>query len=69
MTHEQFLTLTEAQRWSLFRVYNRDDTKERQLGMNYIDWLAHCVTNYCGYVGVQWCDMFLGIEPDGYTHS
>lgn len=22
-----------------------------------------------GYVGIEWCGMFLGIEQDGYTHS
>ncbi len=22
-----------------------------------------------GYVGAQWCGMWLGIEPDGYAHS
>jgi hypothetical protein len=21
------------------------------------------------YAGIRWCHMFVGIEPDGYTHS
>ena len=22
-----------------------------------------------GFIGGEWCGMFIGIEPDGYTHS
>lgn len=22
-----------------------------------------------GFIGGQWCGMFVGIEPDGYTHT
>ncbi len=27
------------------------------------------VEKYHGYCGLVWCNMFVGIEPDGYTHT
>ena len=27
---------------------------------------CHCIG---GFIGGEWCGMFIGIEPDGYTHS
>lgn len=27
------------------------------------------VTPGLGWVGVRWCGMYVGIEPDGYTHT
>lgn len=69
MTHKEFLTLTSEQKWSLFRLFNRESTRERKLGVNYMSWLDKYVCNYGDYVGVEWCNMFVGIERDGYTHT
>ena len=60
--------LTRAQRVALLSVYHRG-------------WGSHAKPSYLAWrrtarrapfddcVMVPWCDMWLGIEPDGYTHS
>ena len=27
------------------------------------------ILSFVGYLGGQWLNMFVGIEPDGYTHT
>jgi hypothetical protein len=58
--------LTPAQRTALLAIYCREDTP-RQSYLSFrrtahVDHLLDCVM-------VPWCGMWLGIEPDGYTHS
>ena len=55
--------LNKNQRAALARVWNRDGQ-----GMTYRQFRA-TVQPGPGCVLVQWCGMWLGIEPDGYTHS
>lgn len=58
--------ITREQRQALFTIYNRDWDKPgsylafRRTAVHY----AHMAV-----VMVPWCNMFLGIESDGYTHS
>lgn len=57
--------LSKAQRKSLFRVWQRNSQN-----MSYRQFRKQ-VQPYFGdsAVLVPWCGMWLGIEPDGYTHS
>lgn len=58
------MKLTRQQREALYRVYNRG---------------GNCATSYRdfrktvqpgpGCIMLPWAGMWLGIEPDGYTHS
>jgi hypothetical protein len=58
-------TMTKAQRKALFIVYTRDNQ-----GMTYRAFRRTIVrASYDNSVMVKWCGMWLGIEPDGYTHS
>lgn len=57
------MTITKAQRSSLFKVWERDN----QL-LTYRDF-RRTVLPGAGCILVPWCGMYLGIEPDGYTHS
>jgi hypothetical protein len=58
------VTLTKEQRKAVYRKYlhNPDGAQSYREFRNRIEpgW---------GYVGLQWCGMFLGIERDGHTHS
>ena len=59
--------LTKAQIRALKRVYDRTP-----LGMSYLAFRRTVVgpiysNDPC--IMVPWCGMWLGIEPDGYTHS
>lgn len=59
-------TLTRAQREALKRVYTRNPDGAR----NYREFRKRAYLNtVMGCVLLQWCGMWLGIEPDGYTHS
>ena len=57
------MILTKEQRKALFSVYNR-----QPMNVSYMEFRRSVV---CGYdcIMVEWCGMWLGIEPDGYTHS
>ena len=55
--------ITKAQRVALKRVYNRVD-----LGISYREFRRTVKTGH-GYISVRWQGMYLGIEPDGHTHS
>jgi hypothetical protein len=55
--------ITKKQAEALKRKYEIDSQ-----GMTY--WkFRHTVMYYGDFIGVIWCNMFLGIEQDGYTHS
>lgn len=69
--------LTREQRVALFRVFCRcglDGNANRKLPggtvreMSYRQFRKR-VHGGSGCIMVQWCGMWLGIEPDGYTHS
>jgi hypothetical protein len=57
------VNLNKAQRAALARVWSRDSQ-----GMTYRQFRA-TVEPGPDCVLVHWCGMWLGIEPDGYTHS
>ncbi len=59
--------LTRAQRLALHDVYHRDG--HRHPKPSYLAWRRTARRALDGCVMVPWCDMWLGIEPDGYTHS
>jgi len=57
------MILTRQQRKALFNVYNR-----QPMSVSYMEFRRSVVSGY-DCIMVQWCDMWLGIETDGYTHS
>lgn len=69
------IVTTRAQREALLRVFMRNDPKPKH-PLNVKEWWARYVyfrrvKVHAGYgcIMVEWADMWLGIEPDGYTHS
>jgi hypothetical protein len=57
------IKLTREQREALHRVWCRDNQ-----GLSYMDFRRTVKHGYdCAMV--YWCNMWLGIEQDGYTHS
>lgn len=62
---EHLTGATEAQQKALFQVWQRPLTQDKP------DWPAFAAGAHLSRDGlmVQWCGMWLGIEPDGYTHS
>jgi len=79
------VNLTRAQRVALKKVYDRlalvilDDNTTRAAKQNeqyyglarYATYreFRRTVQGGAGCIMVPWCNMWLGIEPDGYTHS
>ena len=63
---------TKAQLQALLRVYNRGPISGC-MGINpcHTVNLAQVARYICHMqvLMVKWCNMWLGIEPDGYTHS
>ena len=58
--------LTRAQRNALLRIYRRDSTPRQ----SYLSFRRTAqVDHLLGCVMLPWCGMWLGIEPDGHTHS
>ena len=65
MTMAQYRELTEAQQLALREIYERkplEVTWDQFLAKAYRDTIMDCVM-------VPWAGMWLGIEPDGHTHS
>lgn len=57
------MILTKNQRTSLLNLWRRNNQSKsyRQFRQSVM---------YCGnYIMVAWCNMFVGIELDGHTHS
>lgn len=69
------ITTTKAQRQSLLRVYRRtcEETRGRMTAPQYLAFtyraFRRTVQPGPGCVMVPFAGMWLGIEPDGYTHS
>lgn len=77
--------LTKAQRVALKRIFDRDPTiyplpgdlfltthhANDQQPLTYRQFRSRVQGTFFmnGCVMVHWCGMWLGIEPDGYTHS
>ncbi|NBX10486.1 MAG: hypothetical protein EBR05_11990 [Marivivens sp.] len=60
------MILTKAQRHALYRVWMRDET----IAPSYLEFRRRAVLDtMMDCVMIQWHGMWLGIEPDGYTHS
>ena len=66
------MTLNKAQQLALFRVFCRDNPSA---ATNFAMWsrayrrFRRKVQIGRDYALVPWCNMWLGIELDGYTHS
>jgi len=58
------IKLTKKQRHAVKRIYDRNSTPK----IGYRTFRKQVIPGF-GYVGIEWNGMFLGIEPDGYTHS
>lgn len=57
--------MTELQLAALLRLYERQPDGAADLPA-FLARASYCIG---GFVGLQWCGMFVGIEPDGYTHT
>ena len=60
---EKIMILTKLQRAALKRVFCRDNQ-----GLSYLAFRRGVVPGH-DYILIKWSGMWLGIEPDGYTHS
>jgi hypothetical protein len=60
--------LTREQREALLRVYKRD-WGSYDKPTSYLAFRRTAYNSHMDCVMVGWCSMWLGIEPDGYTHS
>ena len=67
MTHRDYETLlTAEQRQAMADVFLRENMEAWTAFME----RCYAPTDFTPYVGVpDFCGMFLGIEPDGHTHS
>ena len=57
------MNINKAQQTSLKRVWTRNNQSKSYLAFR----RTVCVGSNCAMV--HWSGMWLGIEPDGYTHS
>jgi hypothetical protein len=55
--------ITKEQQQAIKRKYTQDNQ-----GLTYLQFRRSVIHSY-GYLMLHWCDMWLGIEKDGYTHS
>ena len=62
-------TLNKAQQVSLKRVYDRKPILKDGKPLTYRQFRRTAYQSHMGCVMVPWQGMWLGIEPDGYTHS
>jgi hypothetical protein len=58
---------TRAQREALYKIWQRT-IHDKPNPLTYREF-RKTVTPGLGYIMVPWAGMWLGIEPDGYTHS
>jgi len=61
------LNLTRKQREAVKRLYDRDNNGCASY-KEFRKRAGPCI-GCPGVVMIGWCNMFIGIEPDGYTHS
>jgi len=65
MTREQWAALTAEQREAFHRIVDRSGQPLDRMIRN-----AYAPSGLCPYVGIpDFHGMFVGIEPDGYTHT
>lgn len=57
---------TKAQQEALFKLWYRTSSTT---GCSYLAFRRTAVWAFKDCLMVQWCNMTIGIEPDGYTHS
>lgn len=59
--------LTKPQQHAVKRLYDRLEDNDRESFLSF----RRKVTPGIGgdYVGVPWCDIYVGIELNGYTHT
>lgn len=55
--------ITKEQQIAIKRKYHQDNQ-----GLTYLQFRRTVQRGY-GCLMLHWCNMWLGIEPDGYTHS
>lgn len=60
------VTLTRPQRKAVLKLWIRGELEQR--GISYRNFRKTVLAG-SGCAMVQWCNMWIGIEPDGYTHS
>ena len=76
----RFPNATPAQLQALRDLFDRcpldccDPNRRIELGegtraMTYAEFEAHAYESHMGCILVPWIGMWIGIEPDGYTHS
>jgi hypothetical protein len=60
--------MTPAQVEAIHKLYGRsaDGSRSRQ---EFFTRVYEAGIGSDRYAGINWCKMFMGIEPDGYTHS
>ena len=58
------VNITKRQRLAIKLIYLRGQNN----GKTYLEF-RRSVQQGSGCLMVEWCGMWLGIEPDGYTHS
>ena len=68
------MLLTKEQRTALKKVYDRQPIYSPLIENGYRRAISYrefrrTVRKGFGCIMVPWCNMWLGIEPDGYTHS
>jgi hypothetical protein len=64
---DYYQVITKAQRKSLHGLWQRNNN-----GMSYRNFRKSAKIAGCGndnWLGVIWCNMYVGIENDGYTHT
>lgn len=60
--------LTREQREALLRIYRRD-WGSHDKPSSYLTFRRTAINTHMNCVMVPWCNIWLGIEPDGHTHS
>lgn len=63
---------TKAQQQAILRLYQRSPPKSgnSDLPISFLAFRrAAQYSHTMGCVMIQWCNMWIGIESDGYTHS
>jgi hypothetical protein len=57
--------ITKNQQEALLRKWKQADQ-----GMTYLQFRRTALPMFCDpAIVIKWCNMYLAIEPDGYTHS
>ena len=65
MIRERVTGITKNQQESLLRKWRQNDQ-----GMSFLQFRRTALPMFGDpAIVVQWCGMYLAIEPDGYTHS